>query len=299
MNQKRTILIVDDEPGAIVVLELLLRELNYDVFSTTDSVSAVDTISRLMPELIVLDWNMPERDGIEVLKLVRDRPQFDEIPIIVTTGFRTAFDDLKLALDSGAMDYVKKPVNKVELEARVANAFRQVDAHRKIVNLNKELQKKELEIAEAKAAFLQSELEKKEREMTVVAVSMFQNKDFLFSLRKDLITPDMPYEKRHQQHILKVLDKYDNLSNSLNWQLFEKRFIEIHNDFYTKLRKEFEGLTWSELRLCALFRIGFSLKEVSVLSYSNYDTIRKAVYRMRKKLGISDAVDINLFLQAY
>jgi DNA-binding response OmpR family regulator len=295
----RKILIIDDEPDAIVVLELLLKGLNYEVFSTTNPVYALDTISRLMPEVIILDWNMPKLDGIGVLKLVRDCPEFAEIQIIVATGLRTAFDDLKLALDSGAMDYVKKPINEIELQARVANAFRQIDDRRKIMELKMELHKKELEMVEAKAAFLQDELSKKEREMTVAAVSIFQNKQFLASLRKDLFSPEVPFENLQQKHILHVLNNYDNISNSLNWQLFEKRFVEIHDTFYKKLRREHDGLSWGELRLCALFRIGFSLKEVSVLSYTNYDAIRKAAYRIRKKLGISEKMDLNIFLQEY
>jgi DNA-binding response OmpR family regulator len=299
MMQKRTILIVDDEPDSTAVLEFILTGLDYEVFSTTDSIHAIETISGIMPELIILDWNMPERDGIEVLRLVRERSDFAEIPIIVATGFRTAFDDLKMALDSGAIDYVKKPINEVELEARVASAFRQLDDHRKIMGLHMELQKKDLEMMEAKAAFLQCELEKKEREMTMAAVSIFQNKKFLASLRKDLFALDIPFEKNHQQHIVQVLNKYDNLSNSLNWELFEKRFVEIHADFYTKLRKDFEGLSWGELRLCALFRIGFTHKEVSVLSYSNFESIKKAVYRIRKKLKLNEKIDLNLFLQDY
>lgn len=291
----KKILIIDDEVNAIAVLELLLGKSPYEIYSTTDSVNAVTMMSKLMPDLILLDWIMPNRDGPEVFKQMQEFPALTDIPVIIVTGVRTGFDDLKRALNAGARDYLKKPVNGLELEARIASAFRHVEDKRKIM----ELQQLNMEIMETKAEFLQMELEKKEREMAVTAVSIFQNKQFLASLRKDLLNPEISYEKNSQQHIIQVMNKYDNISNSMNWKLFEKRFIEIHTTFYKKMQTEHEGLSWGELRLCALLRMGFSIKEISVLCYSNYDAIRKAVYRIRKKLKIDERKDITIFLQQY
>lgn len=297
--QMRQILIIDDDPAAIAVLELLLKRAGYSTYSSTKPQMVIETLTNFPVELVILDWQMPERDGMEVLKEIRSHPEFDTMPVIIATGVHTCSYDLKSALDFGATDYLRKPINELELEARIANAFRMVQYHKRTLNIALESKNKQLESTETKAKLLQSELDKKEREMIAAAINIIQNKKFISSLKFDLFESKIKFDIQQQRLLKQVFSKYDNMANSLNWELFEKRFVELNSNFYGCLLNESSSLTWGELRLCALFRIGFSLKEIAVLNYSNYDAVRKAVYRIRKKLGISEKTDINLYLQKY
>ena len=293
------ILIIDDDPAAIAVLELMLKRVGYSTYSSTLPLMVIDTLINHPVELIILDWQMPERDGIEVLKDIRNYPEFNDIPVIIASGIHTYSSDLKLALDLGAMDYLRKPINELELEARVSNAFRIINYHKKTIDLAMDLKNKQLENTETKARLLQNELDKKEREMIAAAINIIQNKKFITCLKSDLFESKIKFDIQQQRLLKQVFSKYDNMANSLNWELFEKRFVELNSNFYDSLLNESSTLTWGELRLCALFRVGFSLKEIAALNYSNYDAVRKAVYRIRKKLGINEKTDINLYLQKY
>jgi len=295
----KRILIIDDEPDAIAVLEWILERLHYEVFSISDPFETEKAIKESSPDLIILDWLMPIREGIVVLKEIKAIPEFMEIPVIISTGVRTQSEDLKIALESGAIDFIKKPIDEIELEARVASAIKIRDYINQSRRMQDEIHIKELEIADAKTKLLQNELTKKEREMVVVAVSLFQNKELLCKLKMDIFEEKDRFNDQDQQYLIQVLDKYDNIARSFNWQLFEKRFTELNTDFFTKLTTEFPSLTAGDLRLCALFKVGMSIKEVAILSYSNYEAIRKAVYRIRKKLGLHEKVELNLFLQGY
>jgi DNA-binding response OmpR family regulator/DNA-binding CsgD family transcriptional regulator len=295
----RRILIIDDDPAAIAVLELMLKRAGYGIYSSTQPLMVIDTLINHPVELIILDWQMPERDGIEVLKDIRNYPEFNDIPVIIASGIHTYSSDLKSALNFGAMDYLRKPINEQELEARVSNAFRIINYHKKTIDLAMDLKNKQLENTETKARLLQNELDKKEREMIAAAINIIQNKKFITCLKSDLFESKIKFDIQQQRLLKQVFSKYDNMANSLNWELFEKRFVELNSNFYDSLLNESSTLTWGELRLCALFRVGFSLKEIAALNYSNYDAVRKAVYRIRKKLGINEKTDINLYLQKY
>ena len=295
----KQILIIDDEPDAIAVLKLLLEKIGYMIYSTLNPSNIIDTLKNSPVELIMLDWQMPEKDGMDVLKQIRSHSEFIDIPVIIVTGVYMDSSDLKLALDIGATDYLRKPIDKIELEARVANSLRSVDCHKKKIDMALELKNKQLEHVEIKAKLLQYEVEKKEREMMAAAINIIQNKQLITSLKSDFFDSRIKFDFLQHKLLKQIFNKYDNMANSLNWELFEKRFIELNSNFFTNLTSEHPTLTWGELRLCALFKIGFSLKEVSALNYSNYDAVRKAVYRIRKKMKISEKTDINLFLQKY
>jgi two-component system KDP operon response regulator KdpE len=117
------ILIVDDEPNIISTVAPLLRARGYDVASAMNGVTALESIDRNEPDLIVLDLGLPDIDGVEVCRRVRDTRS---LPIIVHTA-RGAESDKVQALDAGADDYVTKPFGAEELLARIRAALRRSD----------------------------------------------------------------------------------------------------------------------------------------------------------------------------
>ena len=250
-------------------------------------------------ELIILDWHVPNIDEMEVLKEIRSYSELDNIPVIIVSEIYNGKLNLKSAFEFGAWDYLNKPINEIELEARITNAFRLVDYYlKKIDNLFK-LKNLDIKISKNKADKLQSELDKKDREMIAVAINIIQNMKFIASLKFDLFENNVKFDIQQIRHLKQIFKNYENTSSSLNWELFEKRYIELDSNFYSSLNTEFTMLSWNELRLCGLFRIGFTIKEIAALNYSSYDAVRKSAYRIRKKVGINENMDINLFFQKY
>jgi two-component system KDP operon response regulator KdpE len=118
------ILIVDDEPAILAAMSPLLRARGYDVSTAMTGKAALQAVERLQPDLVVLDLGLPDLEGVEVCRLIRDERA---VPIIVLSA-RGAEADKVAALDAGADDYVTKPCGTEELLARIRVALRRTEA---------------------------------------------------------------------------------------------------------------------------------------------------------------------------
>jgi two-component system KDP operon response regulator KdpE len=118
------ILIVDDEPNILATVAPLLRHNSYTVLSAMTGRAALEIVERDKPDLIVLDLGLPDLDGVEVCRQMR---QTSSAPIIVLSA-RGAEGDKVAALDAGADDYVTKPFGAEELLARIRAALRRSDS---------------------------------------------------------------------------------------------------------------------------------------------------------------------------
>ena len=122
---KPRILIVDDEPEAIELVEFNLKQAGFEVLTAADGATALKKTRQLLPSLIVLDLMLPEMDGLEVCKVLRRDPATATIPILMLTA-KAAEIDRVLGLELGADDYLTKPFDPAELLARVEALLRRV-----------------------------------------------------------------------------------------------------------------------------------------------------------------------------
>ncbi|TEU14678.1 MAG: response regulator transcription factor [Anaerolineales bacterium] len=114
------ILIVDDEPPIIDVLEYNLKKANYEVIVARDGQEALDKARRQQPDLVILDLMLPKLDGLEVCRALR---RDSDLPIIMLTAKDEEIDRV-VGLELGADDYVVKPFSVRELVARVKTVLR-------------------------------------------------------------------------------------------------------------------------------------------------------------------------------
>src|SRR5438876_6430530 len=115
---KARILVVDDEPDVLQLVEYNLRAADYDVATASDGEEALKKARALLPNLIILDLLLPELDGLEVCKILRRDQNTASIPILMLTA-KAAEMDRVLGLELGADDYVTKPFSPRELLLRV------------------------------------------------------------------------------------------------------------------------------------------------------------------------------------
>ena len=120
---KAKILVVDDEPDVLQLVEYNLKAANYEVVTAGDGLEALKKARALVPNLIILDLMLPELDGLEVCKLLRRDSNTASIPIIMLTAKAAEMDRI-LGLELGADDYVTKPFSPRELLLRVKRLLR-------------------------------------------------------------------------------------------------------------------------------------------------------------------------------
>jgi len=106
-------LVVDDSKAIRMIIAKTLRELGYEVFQAANGREALEVIEaqRATLTLLLTDWNMPEINGLELLKRVRQIPEFASLVVVMVTT-ETELDQMSAALEAGANEYVMKPFTK-------------------------------------------------------------------------------------------------------------------------------------------------------------------------------------------
>jgi two-component system, cell cycle response regulator len=133
------ILVVDDNPDNLEIISTRLRFRGYDVAVAERGEEAIAKVHEVDPDLILLDIMMPDMDGYEVARRIRRKKDLAYIPIIVVTA-RDSTEDKVTGLDAGADDYLTKPINFPELEARVRSMLRIKRLQDQLEEKNRELE---------------------------------------------------------------------------------------------------------------------------------------------------------------
>ena len=118
------ILVVDDEPRNVRILQIHLNAQGYTVYTAEDGVEALDVVERDAPDLILLDINMPKMDGFEVVKQIRANKATEFIPIVMITALRDTRENRIKSIEAGADDFIEKPFDSLEVLARVRSLLR-------------------------------------------------------------------------------------------------------------------------------------------------------------------------------
>jgi two-component system phosphate regulon response regulator PhoB len=125
MGGQPAVLVVEDEAPQREVLVYNLEAEGFDVWQATSGDAALDLAREDMPDLILLDWMLPEVSGIEVCRRLKSRPETRGIPVIMISARSEEVDRVR-GLETGADDYVVKPYSVVELMARIRTQLRRV-----------------------------------------------------------------------------------------------------------------------------------------------------------------------------
>lgn len=131
------ILIVDDEPFNVDLLEQELEDQGYETCMALNGADALVALEREKPDIVLLDWMMPGMNGIAVLEKMRAEKRWQAVPVIMVTA-RSTTEDLVQGLDAGADDYVTKPIDESELFARIRAMLRIARLERENSALNQE-----------------------------------------------------------------------------------------------------------------------------------------------------------------
>jgi signal transduction histidine kinase/DNA-binding response OmpR family regulator len=139
LQKSFNILIADDQPDNLTLLARYLGNEGYSYIMAKDGLETLEKARNELPDLILLDVNMPHKDGFTVLKEIREDPAIQHIPVIILTAARLAPSEIQSGLNLGADDYVTKPFDRRELLARIRTRLRVKKAEDVIRRRNREL----------------------------------------------------------------------------------------------------------------------------------------------------------------
>ncbi len=125
-SRQRTVLVVDDEKDITDLLNYNLSRERFQVLVAHNGVEAIEIARKKHPDIVILDWMMPEMDGLETCRYLRKQSETGDIPIIMLTA-RSDSTEKILGLEMGADDYLTKPFHLRELLARIRAVIRRIE----------------------------------------------------------------------------------------------------------------------------------------------------------------------------
>lgn len=136
------ILVIEDDPVYHKVIQHILENSDYKIkiIHAQSAKDALKILENEHPDLILTDWEMPEINGIDFCKIIQKKKELEHIPVIMCTGANTSSENLKTAFESGVVDFVRKPVDKMELISRVNSMLKLSESYQTIKKQKEELQ---------------------------------------------------------------------------------------------------------------------------------------------------------------
>jgi DNA-binding response OmpR family regulator len=268
-----TILIVDDDPFGIVHLQSLLRNSGYEIITAPDGRAAIELIRKQPPDIILLDIIMPEMDGYETCRRLKEDTQFADIPVLFLSGLNSP-DEKVNAFEAGGVDYITKPFSEKEVLVRVKTHLTMYRLKKGLIHeislRADELQDKTSEIQDANTA-LKILLSAIEREKRDLAERVRFNADKL------------------------ILPRIRELSEAKNadvkqtlFSLIEQSFQELTTSLAPGNLDLCKTLTPMELQIVSLIKQGKASKEISQICCISASTIATHRKSIRKKLKITN-----------
>lgn len=278
-ESKKKILIVDDVPKNIELAANILQTKNYNITFAKSGPIALEKVKSIDFDLILLDVMMPEMDGFEVCKILKDDEQTKDIPVIFLTA-RSETENVVKGFELGAVDYVTKPFQTEELLARVKT---HIDIRKKLEE-KKEIEKKLSSDEHVEGHEDTEELKKQleSRKAELENVTLFYD---LRSQMDKLIQDKSPVARMEIRHIKEMIS---NL------------FIDKSNqEFHRSLKQNFPKLTFDDLRLCSYLKQRFLNVEIAEFLETSPEAVYTRKSRLRQKLNLSKDQDITDFLANY
>jgi response regulator RpfG family c-di-GMP phosphodiesterase len=274
----KNILIVDDQPENLQTIAEFLADskLPYEIMKAPDGLVALKVIENDVPDLIITDWEMPLMDGIDFIKQLRTKRHSANIPVIMCTGVMTTSEHLQIALKAGATDYIRKPVDPIELIARTQSIL-------KITELQNEI------------------IEHKNRELAENSMNLVQNNQYFEKLVKKLQSLDKQIKEEQETDSLlnSMITDLNSQFKEESWNRFNIYFQKVYPAFQKELIACFSDISASELRLCTFLRMGMNTKDIAAALSQSIGTVKGSRFKLREKFILKKKESLTVFLTEF
>jgi len=282
------ILIANDQTVDFLVISSYIRLTNEDIeiIRAENGLIAYNKAKKFSPDLIIMDWEMPVLNGIEAIEKLKADDATKDIPVIMITAVNKSTENLNTAFNAGAIDFVRYPIDKIELQARIKSVLLLSLYYKGMVRVEK--QAREL---------LEEIVERKKIELSLLTLTSIHKRNLLAELKKQVAelseaNPDI----RGINRIYSIIKSYEESES--DWMVFEKHFEEIHNGFFERLESaSVSELSQGEKRFAAFIRSGLSSDQIAKMMNITMEGVKKNRYRLRKKLDIKTTESLNKFIE--
>ncbi|MCT4638641.1 MAG: response regulator [Bacteroidales bacterium] len=272
--ENNKILIIDDHATNLNVIISMIEKSHPDylIYQALGGNKGLELAKKIVPDIIITDWDMPGMDGLELINKLKAEETTKDIPVIMSTGVMLSSTSLEKALAAGAVDYIRKPIDGVELIARIHSALTIAQYHKTIV-------------------------ETKNRELAENTLYLIQSNKFNIQITKKLQNVyDSLDDDNSKAEINKVIQDIDARIRMDSWQRFDITFQSVHSNFTKTLLEKFPDLTPAEIKLCTFLKLGMNTKDIASLLYQSPDSVKVSRSRLRKKIGLDSKESLQNFL---
>lgn len=284
--EHKTILVADDDPGnrELVVSTMQGIAEGIKVLSAAHGGQVMEILSKRTVDAVLLDWEMPVKDGYVVLCEMKANSKWSTIPVLMYTGAMTATLNLVKALEVGAADFIRKPTEPVELIARIKSVLTQQEDFKTRTRLEKES-------AEIRAQLLTAEINSLKEQLNSYLIQLARKNEVLINLRERLNAGESSVEAA------KHIDSLINMENY--WDELFQQFNRFDKHFLTSLNKKHDGLSPTELKFCVLIKAGMGSKDIASLLNVSLSAIEKNRYRIRKKFELDPEESLEKYIFSF
>lgn len=211
MEKKKNILIVDDETSALETLTDVLKDAGYEVSTALNGTSALECISRAKFNLIILDIILPDMNGIDLLRMIKQKTP--GIEVIIITGHASIENSIK-AINEGAYAYIKKPFNPDEVKSVVGKAIEKQNIILEKDHLLKDLQKTVVELQQSRDELIQAEKLSFAGRMAASVAHEIRNPLNIIGMSVQQLREELPKKDSRREYTvsaLKNIDRVDKL----------------------------------------------------------------------------------------
>ncbi len=273
--KQELVLIANDSEDVLAFTSLAVEMMGYAVIKATNGKDAVELTFNKHPDLIIIDWKMPVMNGLEATKLLRESNLFKDIPIIMITGTNESSVLMAQAMEAGVNDFIRKPFDRIELKARIKSQLKQ-------------------------ASFVKQIIEIKNNQLNQTAIQLANTLDFQKSILSKLETLSKDVDNTEVLNNINEIIAKIKINTKLNpFETLNKEFLEINNNFTSDLLSKHPNLTPAEIKLCMLLRLNLDTKEISILTFQTYDSVRVSRTRLREKLNLTSSDNLVNYLMQF
>jgi DNA-binding response OmpR family regulator len=284
--ERKTILVADDDPGNRELVVSTLHGLadGIKVLSASHGGLALEILGKRSVDAVLLDWEMPVKDGYAVLCEMKADQRWKNIPVLMYTGVMISNVNLVKALEIGAADFIRKPAEPVELIARIKSVLTQSEDFNERMRL-------ENEATEMRSRVLKNEISSLKEQLNNYLIQLARKNEVLINLRDRLNAGESSIEAA------KHIDSLVNMENY--WDELFQQFNRFDKHFLTSLNKKHDELSPNELKFCVLVKAGMGSKDIASLMNVSSAAIEKSRYRIRKKLSLQPEESLEKYILSF
>jgi|GEM_PF-3216471 len=274
LHNKHILVVEDDLDNRMLILKLMQDHApQTTVLSAINGEQALKILGKKNIDLILLDWEMPVMNGIETLEHLQQKEEWKSIPVVMYTGTMVGNYALKKALDAGAIDFLRKPADTIELFARISSILSQKEQEQKRIIAEQAL-------ANAQQTFMQKEIDLLKEDLNNYLLLLARKNEALQNIKEQC----QSHQKEQKPSVHSIIRNIDQLLNQDDyWSDFMTKFNKMDPSFSKNLLANILIFLPMKFEFVRLFGLAWTAKTLLIYCIFLLVASKKVVIAFAKK----------------